>query len=197
MRAPLIEEGTRVIGFIRPDHTRRVAWIMLGGIPTLIGALLIGYSYGRIDVADPVGLYRDARMASENPIAEPAGWGSEEAGTAFALFGLGMLLVASGPIGAIWTLRRLWRDDEWVLLRDDALVVQAHEGDTLIPWYEVERIRCRDGEVMLELRDGGEFQLPKRFAGRDADDTAKRLDTLRRKCNWGLNSRSALSNAGF
>lgn len=203
VREPLVADKTRVIGFIRPDDTRKLAWIMLGALPTLIGALLVGYAYGRIDVADPIGLYADARgyessqaepsepSEADEPayaLQHPRERGSASTGVAVALFTLGMILVATGPIIAIVLLRQLWFRDEWVLLRDDAIVMQTFDEDRTVPWYDMERVvfSGEEGVVTFLMKEGDRVVLPPRFAGRDPKDTAERLETMRRKACWSL-----------
>ncbi|MEM6955889.1 MAG: hypothetical protein AAF411_20955 [Myxococcota bacterium] len=220
-RQPLVPENTRVIGFIRPDDTRRIAWIFLLAFPTVVGAMLVGYGYGRLDAVDPVGIYDgfseprpepDAAheelvqavgarssvdvpspalepSAAERRLRDPEPPSSDDAWIGWLEFAVGFVLIAAGPLGAIVLLRRVWMRDEWVLLRDDALVVQAIDGDRTLPWYDVEKVRFDEdvGKVAFELRSGEPaFLLPDRFDGGDARETAERLETMRRKSSWGL-----------
>lgn len=195
-RAPNVPENTRVLGFIRPDDTKRIAVILLGALPMVLGAILVGYGFGRLEVLDPAGLHRDARNyaathhhesivapATPSPAEVPS-----EPGSPWLLFIAGLSLVASGPLLAFVVLGRLWRHDEWVLLRDDALVMQFIDGDTTLRWDEMDRIFYDPhlDVVALTVMTGEDLALPRRFDGGDAKETANRLDAMRRKACFGL-----------
>lgn len=203
-RVPDVPENTRLLGFIRPDDTKRIAVILLGALPMVLGAILVGYGFGRLEVLDPAGLHRDSRdyaQSHDEPILAPAmpvtggtagTTGTDESGDApgspWLLFLGGLALIASGPTLAFVVLGRLWRRDEWVLLRDDALVMQFTDGDTTLRWDEMDRI-FYDPDldvVALTFRTGEDLALPRRFDGGDAKETAVRLDTIRRKASFGL-----------
>lgn len=180
---------TRVVGWLRPDETGRVAWMMLGAIPTLLGVLTVGYAYGRIEAVDPIGLHRDAReFASREGEHAPRERGTGEWGGMPLVFLLGLGLVAAGPALAIGVLRSAWKRDEWLLLRTDAFVLRTGEGRCTVRWDDVERIRhdLETGEVRFEMRGDELFELPAQFTRGDARALALRLEEIRRKATWGL-----------
>ncbi len=104
------------------------------------------------------------------------------------LFGLGLLLVVSGPGVAIWGLRRSWKDDAFLLLRVDALI-HRENGETLqVPWDDVERVEWSDAPpgVRLKMRSGAPILIPEAFAGVSGPALAQQLEDIRRKASFGL-----------
>lgn len=188
-RDELVPANTRVVGWLRPDETGRVAWMMLGAIPTLLGVLTVGYAYGRLEAADPVGIHRDAReFATRSGEFVPRDRGAGEWEGMPWLFLLGLGLVAAGPALAIGVLRGTWTRDEWLLLRDDAFVLRTAEGRCTVRWDDIERVRhdVETGEVRFEMRTDERFELPPQFARGDARALALRLEEIRRKATWGI-----------
>ncbi|MFK8004031.1 MAG: hypothetical protein AB8H86_30985 [Polyangiales bacterium] len=190
-RAPDVPKNTRVIGFIRPDDTKRIAVILLGALPMVLGAIIVGYGFGRLEVLDPAGLHRDTRQYAQSngePVVPPRPETSDTTVSPWVLFLSGLTLVASGPTLAFVVLGRVWRRDEWILLRDDALVMQFDEGDTTLRWDAMDRIFYDPNldVVALTFLEGEGIALPRRFDGGDAKETATRLDTMRRKASFGL-----------
>lgn len=188
-RHELVPANTRVVGWLRPDETTRIAWMMLGAIPTLLGVLTVGYAYGRIEAADPVGIHRDARAYAvrAGELAPRERGRGEWSGMPF-VFLLGLGLVAAGPAIAIGVLRRTWGRDEWLLLRNDALMLQTGAGRCTVRWDDIERIShdIETGEVRFEMRGDEAFDLPPQFTRGDARALALRLEEIRRKATWGL-----------
>lgn len=173
-------EGSKLIGFIRPNHTRRLLWLMLGAIPMVAGSMLIGRSYAGLEAIDPFGLH----VAHSPELAE--GFGSLDFNV--FLFFVGFLLIISGPVGVLWSLRRLWLRDALVLIRDDALVV-VHGGNTFeLLWDDVAHVSFRqaDETIVCELRSEDEYLLPDAFYCGDAKDTAQRLEQIRRRSSFGM-----------
>ena len=159
----------------------------------VLGAIIVGYGFGRLEVLDPAGLHQDSRDYAEShteTIVAPAHPPSSDApvGSPWALFLTGLALVASGPTLAFVVLGRVWRRDEWILLRDDALVLQTGEADTTLRWDAMDRIFYDPNldVVALTFLEGEDMALPRRFDGGDAEETATRLDTIRRKASFGL-----------
>ncbi|MFT5356851.1 MAG: hypothetical protein ACI9KE_004077 [Polyangiales bacterium] len=192
-RVPDVPKDTRLLGFIRPDDTKRIAVIFLGAIPMVLGAVIVGYGFGRLEVIDPAGLHHDAReyahSHSEGIVAPAdAAHGDAPVGSPWFLFLAGLALVASGPILAFVVLGRIWRRDEWILIRDDALVMQFADGDTTLRWDAMDRIFYDPNLnlVALTFLEGEDMALPRRFDCGDAKDTAIRLDAIRRKASFGL-----------
>lgn len=189
-RAPDVPKNTRVIGFIRPDDTKRISVILLGALPMVLGAIIVGYGFGRLEMLDPAGLHTDTREYAESngETVVPPRPQEEAPSSPWALFLVGLTLVASGPALAFAVLGRVWRRDEWILLRDDALVMQVEEGDTTLRWDAMDRIFYDPNldVVALTFLEGEGIALPRRFDGGDAKETATRLDTIRRKASFGL-----------
>lgn len=187
-------DAGRVVGWYRPDVSART-WLFLPAsmLLTVLGALLVGYGYGRLDRIDPVGLHADARAFEESERArahngyEVHDRGESEAlGTMWVFFALGLLLVASGPGLAIMVLRRVWARDDFLLLRTDALIASRNGKSTRIAWDAIESVAF-DPEhgVQLHMRDG-DSQLVDPALVDDAESMAKRLEEVRRKATWGL-----------
>lgn len=183
-----------MVGWYRPDVSARI-WLALPAciVLTVLGALLVGYGYGRLERADPIGLHSDARafelgeQASVRSGYAPHDRGEGETlGTMWAFFAFGLVLVASGPALAIAVLRRLWGRDDFLLLRSDALIA-SHEGEsTRIAWDAIESVAFVPGRgVELRMR-AGDARLVEPALVDDAESLAKRLEEVRRKATWGL-----------
>ncbi|MBX3245857.1 MAG: hypothetical protein KF901_01605 [Myxococcales bacterium] len=107
----------------------------------------------------------------------------------WALFALGLLLVAAGPVSLVVALRRSWRDERFLLLRVDALVYRHGEGQDEVPWDDVAKVEWdARGFVALRMRDedAPDYELRSRFAGIEPPALAARLEELRRKSTFGL-----------
>jgi len=190
---PQAAEG-RVVGWYRPDISARV-WLLLPAcmVLTVIGALVVGYGYGRLERVDPVGLHADARAFEKSERArahdrfEVHDRGEDGAGgSMWILFTLGLLLVASGPGLAIMVLRRIWGRDDFLLLRTDALIASRDGQSTRIEWDAIEKVAF-DPERGIELRmRDGESQVVDPALVDDAESMAKRLEEVRRKASFGL-----------
>ncbi|MBO6936251.1 MAG: hypothetical protein JJ863_14850 [Deltaproteobacteria bacterium] len=194
MKDPVPTEEGRVVGWYRPDVSLRI-WLLLPGciLLTVVGALLVGYGYGRLERADPIGLHADARAFEETEHAAahdrftPHDRGEgDAAGAMWIFFVLGLALVASGPGVAILVLRRIWARDDFLLLRTDALIA-SHEGrHTRVAWDAIEAIAfVPERGVELRMRDGG-LQLVDPALVDDGETLAKQLEEVRRKSTWGL-----------
>lgn len=193
MTNPPPTEG-RVVGWYRPDVSLRI-WLFLPAciLLTVIGALLVGYGYGRLERVDPIGLHADARAFEQTDHAEahdrftPHDRGEgEAAGAMWLFFGLGLLLVASGPAVAILFLRRIWARDDFLLLRTDALIASHGGQQTRVLWDAIETVTFVPGRgVELRMRDG-EARLVEPALVDDGESLAKRLEEVRRKSTWGL-----------
>jgi len=208
-----------MVGFYRRDPTRR---IVLVGLPalmlTLAGALLVGWSWVRIEVADP-SYAEAARWAEERPpppIDDPRapvdhpvlGGGFAErrvqaaqhrqelrerlqrrgelgSGWTWLVFVLGLLSTAAGPLTLILALRKLWRDDNDLLLLDTAgFVHQARSVRRRVRWDEIERIAHDEesGAVVVTLRDdSADYRIEEPFADTTQQELAKHLEQIRRK----------------
>ena len=191
---PIEPSEGRVVGWYRPDVTLRI-WLFLPAciLLTVVGALLVGYGYGRLERVDPIGLHADARAfertehAAAHDRYPPHDRGEGEApGTMWLFFALGLALVASGPGVAILFLRRIWSRDDFLLLRSDALIA-SHDGEhTRITWDSIETVAFVPGRgVELRMRDGG-AQIVEPALVDDGESLAKRLEEVRRKATWGL-----------
>ena len=200
---PQPPEG-RVVGWFRPDVSTRI-WLFLPAciLLTVAGALLVGYGYGRLERADPIGLHADARAfdqetfeggsdeggVGERPTYAPVrerGEG-EDLGAMWLFFGLGLALVASGPGLAIFFLRRIWLRDDFLLLRTDGLVESVNGRTTTTPWDAIEAVRFDPDRKAIELlmREGSLQQVEPRLV-EDGESLAKHLEDVRRKAIWNL-----------
>ncbi|MAQ19820.1 MAG: hypothetical protein CMN30_34085 [Sandaracinus sp.] len=182
-----VEPKPRVVGWYRPDVAARI-WLVLPLciVLTALGALLVGYGYGRLERVDPVGLHRDARAAEPQTAPVERGDGQDLAAM-WLLFGVGFVLVASGPGLTILYLRRVWKRDEFLLLRTDALIASVNGAETTIPWDAIESIRFDpDRQEVALLMRGGDRQIVEPRLVEDAEKLAKDLEDVRRKAIWNL-----------
>ncbi len=187
-------DAGRVVGWYRPDVSARI-WLFLPAsiLLTVLGALLVGYGYGRLERVDPVGLHADARAFEESERArarnryEVHDRGEDEPlGTMWVFFALGLTLVASGPGLAIVVLRRIWGRDDFLLLRTDALIASRDGELTRIEWDAIASVAFHPGRgIELSMRDG-ESRFVDPALVDDPESMAKRLEEVRRKASFGL-----------
>lgn len=181
-----------MVGWVRPSVGARI-WLFVPAciLLTAVGALLVGYGYGRLERVDPIGLHSDARSfeqterAHDRAAPHDRGQG-EELGAMWLFFVVGLGLVASGPGLAIVFLRRTWARDDFLLLRTDALIA-SHDGEhTQVAWDAIETVAFVPGRgIELRMRDGS-TQLVEPALVDDGERLAKRLEEVRRKATWGL-----------
>lgn len=103
-------------------------------------------------------------------------------------FILGLLLVASGPLVAMRMIHLLMREEDFLLVRTDGIVLQKGERRVMLRWDDVVAVR-HDAEydaIALEHRDGDELLIEERYADVSPAELAKRMSDLRRKALWGL-----------
>lgn len=193
-----LDDDIAVVGWYRPaDVLSSVPWAVIPAITlTMLGALSIAYAYPRIDMADPLsirhvytaeeieqGVHRDGNRDRNHIRGEnenmPLVW--------LAFFG-GLLMVASGPATMIWSLRRRWSDDRYLMLRVDGLLMQEEELWSIL-WESVARVSWDDGDdvIVLRLRSEEEdIRIDQRYLGITNQELAKEAESVRRKASFGL-----------
>ncbi|MEM9067051.1 MAG: hypothetical protein AAGE52_01055 [Myxococcota bacterium] len=212
-----MEGDAPIVGWYRRDDTRRLLWILLPAmIPPVLGSLLIGLSYPRIDNIDPLGVrhhyaeefpdvrpedeeragFRDRRRAQRphphaGPIPRNRGEdiAPEDKGSVWLLFAFGLGMVIAGPAIVIWGLRRSWRREGILMLRIDGLVHENDGTTQRVPWEEIEVVRYDDGEDAITVLMRGEAQpilIHEKFAGISKEQLAKQVEDVRRKAMFNL-----------
>ena len=114
--------------------------------------------------------------------------GTPDPTTTWIGFVLGLLLVCSGPLVAMRMIHELMREEDFLLVRTDGIVLQKGEHRVHFGWEELVAVR-HDPEhdaVALEHRDGDELLIEERYADISPEELARRMSELRRKCLWGF-----------
>lgn len=200
-------DAARVLGWYRPDDTRRILRVLLPAIfPMLVGSTVVGFAYSRLDALDPISLNPSyTEPAPSAPIGgvgprvpgvlsgpyrrapAPPVHAAEIPASMWLLFALGFLLVASGPTSILVGLGKSWKNDFFLLLRVDGLVHQTADGQHHVAWEHVARVEHVDGVVRLRMRDESDaYEIRERFSGIDAAGLASRLEDIRRKASFDL-----------
>ena len=192
-----LEDGVAVVGWYRPsDVLSSVPWAVIPAVVlTMLGSLSIAYAYPRIDMADPLSI-RQVYSAAEieegqhrRPRPDHIRGENENMTLVWIAFFGGLLLVVSGPATMIWSMRRRWQDDRYLMLRVDGLLVQDHERFSIL-WESVSRVRWDDGDdsIVLEMRDedDAEVRIGQRYMGITNQDLAREAEAVRRKASFGL-----------
>lgn len=101
------------------------------------------------------------------------------------LWGCGLVALSLGLLLNVAGLRRVFERDRYVALRDDGLVLRAHDGPWLIRWDDLAEVYCDEGtEVALALHDGSEILLTDTYMGVDCRELAQRIHRARLRALW-------------
>lgn len=191
-----LDDRVRIVGWYRPaDVLSSVPWAVIPAIVlTMLGSLSIAYAYPRIDMADPLSI-RHVYTAGEieagvhrRPRHDHIRGEDENMSLVWLAFFGGMLLVVSGPATMIWSMRRRWDDDRYLMLRVDGLLMQEEEPWS-IRWDNVSKVRWDDGDdsIVLQLRsDDSEVRIDQRYMGITNQELAREAESVRRKASFGL-----------
>ena len=110
------EKDAPLVGWYRRDDTRKLLWLLLPSmIPPILGSLMIGFAYPRIDTIDPLGVRQHpagrqiAEREAIGPMPRRRGDDIpvEEKGNVWVYFAFGLALVISGPAIVTFALKTL------------------------------------------------------------------------------------------
>lgn len=152
------------------------ALVLVGSMAT--GAALVLARLEGVPIA--VGPRADLALASQHrpslsPSASPLGLGA-----------LGLFFVLGGAGTAIVGLRRVLREERYLLLRSDgALFVQGRRR-RLVRWQDVQDVRHEGRELVFHCHDGRVLSIEERYGGVSLPELARRVASLRRKALFGL-----------
>jgi hypothetical protein len=166
---PVLSEEERAF---RASLGRLVDWYRLRQWPALSRALLAV-------VLLPVG-----NVLVAISMARP----SLDESTRLSLTILGLLVIASGPLWAIWQLYRAIRSDLYVAIRLDGLGVRLdpEREEALYAWDRVVEVRHDSAAkcLRIELEDGAPLTLRGAFEGVSLDELGQRIRDARRLGVW-------------
>ena len=167
------EEGEpEILEFYRIDTWRSVvSAFVLGGTLVSIGCFALAGAY----------------MGHKGTLQSWLGLDVPEA----VIWTLALIGATTTPAGPILLLRRLFstmRDDDYLALRRDAVVLYCGLDRELATWDELEKVSWDDRLhcIRMERREGEPWLLHHRFSGIEPRALAKRLDDLRRKAGFNL-----------
>jgi hypothetical protein len=154
-------EGPRIVEWYRADSWPRMRRILLVGPALLtLGGLVIAVSF----------LTHQPRAVRVDAAA------------------LGFVLVAGGAIFTMVGMQRILREDLYLALRSDGIVVHSSAGETLVPWDELREARWDEvrAELVLLCAGAEPIVLARPFAGIGGRDLAARVAAVRRKAAMKL-----------
>lgn len=105
------------------------------------------------------------------------------------VYGLGMLLVMSGPLWLASRLSRLMSHERCLLLERDALVwLEGELRVAQIPWDDIETVAVEGDSLVITSSQPGQprLELPARFEDIAPEALATTLLDLRRRALMGL-----------
>lgn len=149
-------ERSALLEWYRPDPRRQIYAIWaLGVLLVLLGAIC-------------------ASLALTRP------WGS---GLRIALALVGASCVIAGPVSAIVRLLHAMRDDDYLALHEEGIVLARDGQVTNIGWDELSSAERQAGppEALLLRRREGALIIDRRFGGLDVATLARRINHLRSK----------------
>jgi len=173
-----------VLDAYRVDVSRALSRVIgLAAALVLLGSMATGSALvmARLEgVPISMGRRTDVAIGSQtqpgaSPSASPLGLGA-----------LGLFFVLAGAGTAIVGLRRVLREERYLLLRSDgALFVQGRRR-RLVKWQDVEDVRHDGRELVFVCHDGRELTIEERYGGVSLPELARRAASLRRKALFGL-----------
>jgi hypothetical protein len=157
---PLVPDGARVVEWYRLDVGRRIRRALGPNAALLtVGSIVANYALG---------------------------WSSGVWSTVGSAAGLCM--IGGGGLGAILGLKRIFEEDDYLLVRTDGLLYHVGNEARLFPWDELSLVRWSSERQRLELLLAHEELVPleHRFATIGGEALAERLEEVRRKAIWNL-----------
>jgi len=100
----------------------------------------------------------------------------------------GLFLVASGAAVTMLGMYRILRDDAYLSIRTDGVMLHTSSLETFVAWDELGRVRW-DGAraaLILERKEGDPTVVTHRFATIDGPALAERIERARRRVAMGM-----------
>jgi hypothetical protein len=100
----------------------------------------------------------------------------------------GMLLIAGGALVTMLGMHRILRDDAYLSIRTDGVMLQAASTETFVAWDDLTSARWDAARlaVLLERREGDAVVVGQRFATIDGPELAERIEQARRRAAMGM-----------
>jgi hypothetical protein len=101
---------------------------------------------------------------------------------------VGLFLVAAGAAVTMAGMHRILRDDAYLSIRTDGVMLHSASLETFVAWTDLERVRW-DGArpaILLERREGDAIVISHRFATIEAPALAERIERARRRTAMGM-----------
>ena len=183
-KGPRRERKGRVLDAYRVDVSRALSRVLgLAATLVLLGSMATGSALvmARVEgVPITLGRRTDVGVASQHRV------GTAPSATSIGLGALGLLLVLGGAGAAMVGLRRVLREERYLLLRSDgALFVQGRRR-RLVKWQDVEDVHHEGRELVFVCHDGLSLTIEERYGGVTLPELARRAASLRRKALFGL-----------
>jgi hypothetical protein len=158
-----LDRAVRILAWYRVDPWPRMRRVLVAGPAALsLGGLVVGVSFA---TREP----RDVRSMA-------------------VLLGLG--LVAGGAGFTLAAMFHLLRDDAYLAIRTDGVVVHASQrsAETLVAWADLSRVRWdeRRLELVLERANGDAVVMNRMFARISGSALAEKIEQARRRMSMGL-----------
>lgn len=101
---------------------------------------------------------------------------------------VGLMLVASGASLLLAGMFRILRDDAYVAIRTDGVVLRLLSRETLLVWSELARARwdAQSAELVLERTEGEPIVVTQTFARIAGPELADKLERMRRRASMGM-----------
>lgn len=155
------EPGPWILEWYRLDHSRHIKRALVTAAAlTLVGSLTVAHALA-----------------------------IRSFGTAQVIVGLtGLAFTVAGPLVAIFGLRKVLLDDDYVALRSDGVCLAAGHPPRVLGWNDLREVRYEpEAEaVAFELSEGEVVHLRRCFAGIELPGLAKRIEHVRHKALWNL-----------
>ena len=100
----------------------------------------------------------------------------------------GLLLVAAGALVTMAGMHRILRDDSYLSIRTDGIMVHAAARETFVPWDDLVGARWDESRpaLLLERRAGEGVVVAHRFAHIAGPALAERIEQARRRAAMGM-----------
>jgi hypothetical protein len=102
----------------------------------------------------------------------------------------GLFLVASGAGVTMLGMYRILRDDAYLSIRTDGVMLHTSSLETFVGWDELARVRWDGGRAALifERRESDAMVVTHRFATIDGPALAERIERARRRVAMGMDA---------
>lgn len=99
---------------------------------------------------------------------------------------LGIALVVAGAASAVLGLRRMLREERYLLLRSDGALFVRGRRRRLLKWRNVEEVVHEDGALVFRRHDGTALTIAEAWGGVSQEELARRAAQVRRRALFGL-----------